>query len=69
MPDGDEAAWLPAPVRIVFGAADPYLNVGVARRFHELFPRSELFLLPTARHYVQVDEPAEVARVILALPG
>src|SRR6266536_1719805 len=57
------------PVRIVFGAADPYLNAAVARRFHELFPHSELFLLPTARHYVQVDEPAEVARLILALPG
>jgi pimeloyl-ACP methyl ester carboxylesterase len=57
------------PVRIVFGAADPYLNVRVARRFHELFPDSELFLLPTARHYVQVDEPAEVARLILELPN
>lgn len=29
------------PVRIIFGAADPYLNRGVARRFHELFPTSE----------------------------
>jgi pimeloyl-ACP methyl ester carboxylesterase len=58
-----------APVRIVFGAADPYLNVHVARRFHALFPRSELFLLPTARHYVQVDEPGQVARLILSLPG
>jgi haloalkane dehalogenase len=56
------------PVRIVFGAADPYLNADVARRFHALFPRSELFLLPTARHYVQVDEPEQVARLILALP-
>jgi haloalkane dehalogenase len=34
------------PVRIIFGAADPYLNVGVAQSFHELFPGSELFLLP-----------------------
>jgi haloalkane dehalogenase len=33
------------PVRIVFGDADPYLNSGVAKRFHELFPISELFLL------------------------
>jgi pimeloyl-ACP methyl ester carboxylesterase len=57
----------PRPVRIVFGAADPYLNVRVARRFGELFPDSELFLLPTARHYVQVDEPQEVARLILEL--
>jgi haloalkane dehalogenase len=57
------------PVRIVFGAADPYLNSGVARRFHQLFPRSELFLLPHARHYVQVDEPEEVAGLILSTPA
>jgi haloalkane dehalogenase len=53
------------PVRIVFGAADPYLNPRVARRFHELLPTSELFLLPGARHYVQFDEPGQVARLIL----
>jgi haloalkane dehalogenase len=56
------------PVRIVFGAADPYLNKGVARRFHELFTGSELFLLSGAYHYVQVDEPEEVARLILSIP-
>ena len=56
------------PVRIIFGDADPYLNRGVARRFHELFPTSELFLLPDARHYVQIDEPEEVARLILSTP-
>jgi pimeloyl-ACP methyl ester carboxylesterase len=53
------------PVRIIFGAADPYLNAGVARRFHDLLPTSELFLLPGARHYVQLDEPAQVAQLIL----
>jgi hypothetical protein len=26
------------PVRIIFGDADPYLNKGVAQKFHELFP-------------------------------
>ncbi len=56
------------PVRIIFGASDPYLNAGVARSFHELFPTSDLFLLPGARHYVQVDEPEEVARLILSPP-
>jgi haloalkane dehalogenase len=56
------------PVRIIFGAADPYLNTRVARRFHELFPTSELFLLPGARHYVQLDEPHQVARLILTIP-
>jgi haloalkane dehalogenase len=57
------------PVRIIFGASDPYLNKGVAHRFHELFPTSDLFLLPTARHFVQMDEPQEVARLILSTPS
>ena len=57
------------PVRIIFGASDPYLNKGVAQRFHELFPTSELFLLPTAGHFVQMDEPEKVARLILATPA
>jgi haloalkane dehalogenase len=57
------------PVRIVFGAADPYLNAKVARRFHQLLPTSQLFLLPDTRHYVQMDQPAEVARLLLALPA
>jgi pimeloyl-ACP methyl ester carboxylesterase len=56
------------PVRIIFGDADPYLNAGVARRFRELLPGSELFLVPGARHFVQMDEPAQVARLILAMP-
>ena len=43
------------PVRIIFGDADPYLNKDVAQSFHQLFPTSELFLLPGARHYVQMD--------------
>jgi pimeloyl-ACP methyl ester carboxylesterase len=58
----------PRPVRIIFGAADPYLNAGVARRFHALFPTSELFLLPNAHHYVQLDEPRQVAQLIQAIP-
>jgi haloalkane dehalogenase len=56
------------PVRIIFGAADPYLNKGVAQKFHELFPASDLFLLPNARHFVQMDEPEEVASLILSTP-
>jgi pimeloyl-ACP methyl ester carboxylesterase len=56
------------PVRIVFGGADPYLNRGVAQNFHELFPGSDLFVLPGARHFVQMDEPEQVARLILSTP-
>ena len=56
------------PVRIIFGDADPYLNKGVAQSFHQLFPTSDLFLLAGARHYVQMDEPAKVAELLLSLP-
>jgi pimeloyl-ACP methyl ester carboxylesterase len=56
------------PVRIIFGDSDPYLNKGVAQKFHEIFPTSHLFLLPGARHFVQMDEPKEVARLILSTP-
>src|SRR5713226_1802410 len=56
------------PVRIIFGDADPYLNKGVAQSFHQLFPTSDLFLLPGAKHFVQMDEPEEVARLILSVP-
>jgi pimeloyl-ACP methyl ester carboxylesterase len=54
------------PVRIIFGAKDRYLNAGVARRFHELFPTSDLFLLPEANHFVQIDEPEQVAHLLLS---
>jgi haloalkane dehalogenase len=57
------------PVRIIFGNADPYLNIGVAQKFHEIFPTSDLFLLTGARHFVQMDEPEEVARLILSTPA
>src|SRR5262245_27915151 len=61
-----ELARFDAPVRIVFGATDPYLNPGVAETFRAAFPNSEVSLLPTAGHYVQVDEPQEVARHVLS---
>ena len=55
------------PVRIVFGAGDPYLNVGVARAFDALFPNSELFLVDNAKHYVQLDQPERVAALVAGL--
>jgi pimeloyl-ACP methyl ester carboxylesterase len=56
------------PVRIVFGGSDPYLNRGVAEAFHALLPTSDLFVLPSARHFVQMDEPEAVAHLILSAP-
>ncbi len=55
------------PVRIIFGAGDPYLNPGVAEHFHKEFPASELFLLHRG-HWPQLDGPEEVARLLLSVP-
>ena len=52
------------PVHIIFGADDPYLNSGVATEFKRLFSASSLHLLPGAGHYVQLDEPAKVGRIL-----
>jgi pimeloyl-ACP methyl ester carboxylesterase len=54
------------PVRVIFGTLDRYLNPRVAKGFAATFPHSELHLLADAGHYVQVDAPAEVARLISA---
>jgi pimeloyl-ACP methyl ester carboxylesterase len=52
------------PVRIIFGAEDPYLNIFVATQFFALFPQSELFLIRNAGHFVQLDKPNRVAALI-----
>jgi len=53
------------PVKIIFGDDDSYLNRGVAKEFHALFPNSTLKLIENSGHYVQIDKPKEVAEVIL----
>ena len=52
------------PVRVIFGARDRALNPRVAKNFAALFPHSELHLLDGAGHFVQVDQPQEVADLI-----
>jgi pimeloyl-ACP methyl ester carboxylesterase len=56
------------PVRIIFGAGDPYLNTGVAQSLHEAFPTSKLSLLPKKGHWPQLDGAPEVAQLLLSLP-
>ncbi len=63
-----ELASFDGPVWIIFGDSDPYLNVDLARSLHGSFPTSDLFLLPGARHYVQMDQPEEVAGLIVYAP-
>lgn len=56
------------PVRIAFGAADPYLNTGIAQQFAMLFPKADLHLINDAGHYVQLDQPETVAELIRTFP-
>jgi haloalkane dehalogenase len=56
------------PVRIIFGAKDPYLNTDVARSLHEALPTSDLWLLPEKGHWPQMDGAPEVAQLLLTLP-
>src|SRR5262249_54190643 len=57
------------PVRIVFGVADLYLNQGFVRILLVFFPEFDLFFIPVARHFVQMDEPDQVGQLILAVPS
>jgi haloalkane dehalogenase len=57
------------PVKVIFGTRDRYLNPRVARNFAALFPDSELHLLDGAGHYVQVDQPRQVADLIVGEQG
>jgi haloalkane dehalogenase len=52
------------PVHTIFGANDPYLNSGVAKEFQRLFSADSLHLLPGAGHYVQLDAPEKVGRIL-----
>ena len=52
------------PVLIVFGDDDPYLNSGVAKEFHNIFPNSTLALVKNAGHFVQVDAPKQVVYLL-----
>ena len=54
------------PVTVAFGAADPYLDLGVAADFADRFPQSERIDIARANHYVQLDQPEAVAEAILA---
>jgi haloalkane dehalogenase len=53
------------PVHIIFGADDPYLNTGVAVEFGRIFSNSRVSSVEKAGHYVQLDRPDEVARLML----
>jgi pimeloyl-ACP methyl ester carboxylesterase len=55
---------LDIPFKLIWGATDPYLNTGVAEDFQSHLMRPSLHVLP-AGHWVQIDAPEQVARLML----
>ena len=56
------------PLQLIWGKADPYLHLGVAEDLRSQARNAALFPLQ-AGHWPQVDEPAEVARIMLGHAG
>lgn len=52
------------PLLLIWGKADPYLHVGVAEDLRSQSRKAALHVVE-AGHWPQVDEPAEVARIML----
>ncbi|WP_271617887.1 alpha/beta fold hydrolase [Bradyrhizobium sp. CCBAU 51745] len=61
-----ELAGVEFPVRLIWGAGDRYLNIGVAQHLKGLFSNAEIAPL-MAGHWPQIDKPAEVANSLLHL--
>ncbi len=54
-----------APVRVVWGDRDPFLERGLVEAGLALCERGEAFHLPEATHWVQHEEPERVNRLLL----
>jgi pimeloyl-ACP methyl ester carboxylesterase len=61
-----ELAQIEAPVNLIWGGGDPYLNVGVAQDLAKEFKHSQLHVLPLG-HWPQIGDPKALAD--LMVPG
>jgi pimeloyl-ACP methyl ester carboxylesterase len=53
-----------APVQIVWGEEDGWLDPSQAKILAEKIPNAEMHLIPKAGHFVMEDAPGEVAEVL-----
>jgi haloalkane dehalogenase len=61
-----ELEQLDIPFRLIWGAEDPYLNIGVAEDLATHLRAATTTLLAGAGHWPQIDQPAEVAQALLS---
>jgi len=59
-----ELKTLDIPVKLIWGRYDPYIKVAVAERRQSQLKNASLTVIP-AGHWLQADEPAEVAKAML----
>jgi haloalkane dehalogenase len=58
-------ATLDIPVKLIWGQHDPYITVDVAKRRQSRLKNASLSVIP-AGHWLQADEPAQVATAMLS---
>lgn len=63
---GHNGVRVTCPAVIVHGARDRIIPVHSSRALHQQIPGSELIVLPRSGHCPQLDNPDEVARIILS---
>jgi len=60
-----ELGTLDIPVKLIWGRYDPYITVAVAERRQSQLKNASLTVIP-AGHWLQADEPAQVAKAMLS---
>ncbi len=65
----DDLRGLRLPVLIVRGDADPYLSAVISERLHREIPDSRLVRVATGGHFIQEDEPEQVAGAMVEFFG
>ena len=66
---GRKASDLQVPTLVVWGMADPVLPPSLIEVWKSFYPHAEVLELPTARHYLQEDEPAAISAGIVEFLG
>jgi pimeloyl-ACP methyl ester carboxylesterase len=52
------------PIHLIWGARDPYTNLGVAQFLLQAVPRATLNVLANAHHNLQIDQPKAIAQMV-----
>ena len=56
---------LTAPVCVVWGARDPYVDVSYAERQREFFPAAQVHVFEDSGHWPHADNPERFAGVVV----